>query len=165
MQALVADATDATAVRRALDGADVAYYLVHSLDPADFGEVDRRAAETFTREAARARVSQIVYLGGLGDDSSELSPHLLQPRRDRRDAAGGLRRSRRCGPPSSSAVEAPLRKIVALVDWLAGDDRAALELDAHCSRSRSPTSSATPRTSPARRRRSARPSISEAPRS
>ena len=74
VRALAADATDPTAIGRALEGAEVAYYLVHSLGSADFDEVDRRAAETFAREAARAQVSQIVYLGGLGDDSAESRP-------------------------------------------------------------------------------------------
>ena len=76
VRAVAADVTDPTALRRALEGVDVAYYLVHSLGSADFDAVDRRAATTFAREAERARLSQIVYLGGLGDDASELSPHL-----------------------------------------------------------------------------------------
>ncbi len=71
-----ADATDADAVRRALDGVDVVYYLVHSLGKADFEEQDLRAAETTSAEAADAGVKQIVYLGGLADKNSALSPHL-----------------------------------------------------------------------------------------
>jgi uncharacterized protein YbjT (DUF2867 family) len=71
-----ADATDAQAVRAALEGADVVYYLVHSLGSSDFERRDRVAAETVAREASSAGLRQIVYLGGLGDDSPELSPHL-----------------------------------------------------------------------------------------
>jgi uncharacterized protein YbjT (DUF2867 family) len=71
-----ADATDANAVRRALDGVDVVYYLVHSLGKADFEDRDLRAAETTSAEAADAGVQQIVYLGGLADKDSALSPHL-----------------------------------------------------------------------------------------
>ena len=71
-----ADATDAGSVRAALAGADVAYYLVHSLGSSDFERRDRLAAETVAREAAAAGLRQIVYLGGLGDDSPDLSPHL-----------------------------------------------------------------------------------------
>ena len=37
---------------------------------------DRAAAETVAREARRPGSAQIVYLGGLGDDSPDLSPHL-----------------------------------------------------------------------------------------
>lgn len=76
VRARAADATNPTAVRRALEGVTVLYYLIHSLGSTNFEEVDRRAAQTVAREAARAEVSQIVYLGGLGDDASDLSPHL-----------------------------------------------------------------------------------------
>ena len=71
-----ADAGDATSVRAALEGADVANYLVHSLGSGDFEQRDRMAAETVAREASSAGLAQIVYLGGLGDDSPDLSPHL-----------------------------------------------------------------------------------------
>jgi uncharacterized protein YbjT (DUF2867 family) len=75
-----ADATDRDSVARALDGVDVAYYLVHSLGRHDFEGEDLRAAETTAREAERAGVKQLVYLGGLGDDSPELSAHLRSRR-------------------------------------------------------------------------------------
>ncbi len=86
VRAVAADATDAAAVRPVLEGVDVVYYLVHSLGAPNFGEVDRRAAKTVAEEAARAGVSQIVYLGGLGDDGPELSPHL----RSRAETAAAL---------------------------------------------------------------------------
>jgi uncharacterized protein YbjT (DUF2867 family) len=71
-----ADATDAEAVGRALDGVDVVYYLVHSLGNPDFEERDLRAASTVAAEAERAGVRQLIYLGGLGDTRGELSSHL-----------------------------------------------------------------------------------------
>jgi uncharacterized protein YbjT (DUF2867 family) len=71
-----ADATDRDSVARVLDGAQAVYYLVHSLGSSDFEEQDLRAAETTASEAEHAGVQQLVYLGGLGDDSSDLSPHL-----------------------------------------------------------------------------------------
>ena len=71
-----ADATDGASVAAALAGADVAYYLVHSLGSPDFAFRDRLAAETMAREAAAVGLRQIVYLGGLGDDSPDLSAHL-----------------------------------------------------------------------------------------
>jgi uncharacterized protein YbjT (DUF2867 family) len=70
----------------ALDGIDVAYYLVHSLGSDDFEERDARAARAFSAAAAAAGVGQIVYLGGLGDDGAELSTHL----RSRREVEGLL---------------------------------------------------------------------------
>jgi uncharacterized protein YbjT (DUF2867 family) len=67
---------------RALDGVDVAYYLVHSMEPAagangDFSSRDRSAAENFARAAEKAGVEKVVYLGGIvPEDPGVLSPHL-----------------------------------------------------------------------------------------
>ncbi len=73
---VAADVLDPGSLRRALEGAVVAYYLVHSLGQANFGEVDRRAAANVAAEAARAGIEQLVFLGGLGDDDPDLSEHL-----------------------------------------------------------------------------------------
>jgi uncharacterized protein YbjT (DUF2867 family) len=70
---LAADATDTDAMRRALDGAEVVYHLVHSLGSSDFEELDRAAAEAVVAGAAAGGARQIVYLGGLGEGAS---PHL-----------------------------------------------------------------------------------------
>ena len=64
----------------ALAGCRAAYYLVHSLSSPDFEEREARAAEAFGRAAAEAGVEQIVFLGGLGRDSADLSPHLRSRR-------------------------------------------------------------------------------------
>ncbi len=72
-----ADALDADALRAALAGVDVAYYLIHSIDTGiDFEETDRRAAHTFAAAARDAGVGRLVYLGGLAPDDEELSAHL-----------------------------------------------------------------------------------------
>lgn len=76
-----ADAGDEGSVRAALEGADVAYYLVHSLGSGNFEQRDREAAETVARAASSAGLKQIIYLGGLGDIDDSLSAH-LQSRRD-----------------------------------------------------------------------------------
>jgi uncharacterized protein YbjT (DUF2867 family) len=73
---VAADITDAAQLRPALDGVEVVYYLVHSLGSHGFAERDLAAAAAVAREAERAGVQQVVYLGGLGDDGDELSPHL-----------------------------------------------------------------------------------------
>lgn len=65
----------------ALRGVDVAYYLVHSLDDNDFERLDAEAATAFGKAAADAGVRQIVYLGGLGEDGQDLSPHLRSRRK------------------------------------------------------------------------------------
>jgi uncharacterized protein YbjT (DUF2867 family) len=77
---VVADAATGEGVAEALAGAEVVYYFVHSLGSSDFEEQDRVAAETIAREAARAGVEQIVYLGGLGGDEPDASPHLRSRR-------------------------------------------------------------------------------------
>lgn len=70
------DAADETDLTRALEGVDVAYYLLHSMDgEGDFVERDRRMARAFGDAARRAGVRRIVYLGGL-HPRGRLSPHL-----------------------------------------------------------------------------------------
>ena len=74
------DVSDEASLRAALEGCEAAYYLVHSLDAADFRQRDADAARSFGRAAADAGVRRIVYLGGLGDDSDDLSDHLRSRR-------------------------------------------------------------------------------------
>ena len=117
----VADASDPASVRRVLEGTQVVYYLVHSLDSPDFEERDRQAAETVAREAERAGVAQIIYLGGLGDDAPGLSPHLRSRIETGQRLASGrvpvtvLRAAMVIGPGSAA-----FETIVALVDRLPG---------------------------------------------
>jgi uncharacterized protein YbjT (DUF2867 family) len=82
---VVADAMDEASLG-ALEGTDVVVYLVHSLGARGFEAVDRTAAENVARAAGRARLRQIVYLGGLGDDGPDLSAHL----RSRHETAAAL---------------------------------------------------------------------------
>ena len=85
-EAVGGDVTDAGSLGPALDGADVAIYLVHSLDDPDFERKDADAARAFSAAAAAAGLRQIVYQGGLGDDDHDLSAHL----RSRREVEGLL---------------------------------------------------------------------------
>jgi uncharacterized protein YbjT (DUF2867 family) len=119
VRAMAADVTDADAMRRALEGVEVAFHLVHSLGTPDFAALDRRAAVTVAEAADREGVAQIVYLGGLGDDGPALSSHL----RSRIDTAEALSsgsvpvttlRAAVVVGPGSAAFET----IVALVDRL-----------------------------------------------
>ncbi len=84
--AVGADVHDPDTLPPALEGVDIAYYLVHSLDSADFEQRDAAAARAFGQTAADAGVRQIIYLGGLGDEDGDLSPHL----RSRREVEGLL---------------------------------------------------------------------------
>ncbi|KGH46606.1 NADH-binding protein [Modestobacter caceresii] len=74
------DVGDEASLRTALADCEAAYYLVHSLDSADFQEKDAAAARSFARAAADAGVRRIIYLGGLGNDSDDLSAHLRSRR-------------------------------------------------------------------------------------
>ena len=67
-------------VARAVEGAEIVYYLVHSLGRRDFERQDQVAAENVAAACEHACVKQIVYLGGLGDDDPTASPHLRSRR-------------------------------------------------------------------------------------
>ena len=61
----------------ALKGIRAAYYLIHSMASGDdFHQRDLQAAENFSTAAKSENVSQIIYLGGLGDYEADLSEHL-----------------------------------------------------------------------------------------
>ncbi len=74
-RSLAVDVANEDALRDALSGCEIAYYLVHSLGSGDFRDRDRRLAEGCGRAAAGAGVGRIVYLGGLGHDPE--SEHLV----------------------------------------------------------------------------------------
>lgn len=71
------DVLDPSALDKALEGCDVAYYLIHSMEAGshDFSDRDRSAAVNFRDSAARARLKRVVYLGGLGSGPA-MSKHL-----------------------------------------------------------------------------------------
>ncbi len=71
------DAGLGTGLDRALDGVDVAYFLIHSMEgTAAFADLERRTGEHFAAAAAAAGVPRIVYLGGLLPSNGRLSRHL-----------------------------------------------------------------------------------------
>jgi uncharacterized protein YbjT (DUF2867 family) len=74
------DAVSGRGLDQALEGIDVAYYLVHSMEPSgageEFGMRERAAAENFASAAQRNRVGRVIYLGGPMPDSAEAPPHL-----------------------------------------------------------------------------------------
>jgi uncharacterized protein YbjT (DUF2867 family) len=72
------DVLDGDGLDEAAAGADVAYYLVHSMggDGEDFVARDRRAAQTFGAALARAGVARTIYLGGLEGAGAGGSAHL-----------------------------------------------------------------------------------------
>jgi uncharacterized protein YbjT (DUF2867 family) len=83
------DAVSGAGLADALDDIDVAYFLIHSMEPVAsdassdgaagdlaFGERERTAAENFAREARAAGVKRVIYLGGLVPAQGPASAHL-----------------------------------------------------------------------------------------
>ena len=111
------DVRDADSVRAALEGVEVAYYLVHSMSSTGpFAAADRDAASAFGAAARDAGVRRVVYLGGLG--SGQLSEHL----RSRQEVGRILREATPTTEFRASAVigsgSASFEIVRALVDRL-----------------------------------------------
>jgi uncharacterized protein YbjT (DUF2867 family) len=72
------DAIAGRGLGAALDGIEVAYFLIHSMEGVGngFADLERRAAERFAAAAADAGVRRIVYLGGLVPADGQISRHL-----------------------------------------------------------------------------------------
>ncbi len=75
------DLFSARSIREALQGVDVAYYLVHSMLPSSelfqgsFHDTDLALADNFARGCRDQAVKQVIYLGGLMPEGY-ISPHL-----------------------------------------------------------------------------------------
>ncbi len=84
------DVLDHASLEPAMRGVTAAYYLVHSMGSSgSFEQADREGARNFGEAARSAGVGRIIYLGGLGDDEEQLSPHL----RSRHEVGDFLRQS------------------------------------------------------------------------
>jgi uncharacterized protein YbjT (DUF2867 family) len=154
--------------RRAMEGCQAAYFLVHSMGgSADFAETDRRNARLFAEAAADTpTMERIVYLGGLGDEGDDLSHHLSSRHEVGRILAGGrvpvteLRAAVIIG--SGSASFEMLRNLVEVLPamvtprWV--DTRCSPSPSATCSTPWSPCSTGT--TPPGGSSRSAAPTCS-----
>ncbi|HWF26463.1 MAG TPA: NAD(P)H-binding protein [Solirubrobacteraceae bacterium] len=73
------DAVTGEGLEYALRDIDVAYFLIHSMEPSASGAFDvrdRAAADNFSHAAVGAGVRRIVYLGGLLPARGPASPHL-----------------------------------------------------------------------------------------
>ena len=74
------DVHDPATLEPAMTGCQAAYYLVHSLQDADFERKDAAGATAFGSAAGQAGLGRVIYLGGLGDDADNLSAHLRSRR-------------------------------------------------------------------------------------
>ena len=99
--------TTGAGLHAALDGIDVAYYLIHSMEGAvdgAFAERERASADAFAAAAGAAGLRRVVYLGGLVPADAPLSRHLgSRLAVEQRAARRPCRRGSRCAPRSSSA--------------------------------------------------------------
>lgn len=85
-----ADVLDEASLIAALADVDTAFYMIHSMGTeGSFESQDRVAAENFASAARQAGVRRIIYLGGLGEENKQLSPHL----RSRQEVGAILRES------------------------------------------------------------------------
>ena len=76
-----ADVFDTVQLEKGLEGIEVAYYLLHSMEGSkdhwkEFQTREKTQAKNFLQAATKAGVKRIIYLGGLVNDSLELSPHM-----------------------------------------------------------------------------------------
>ena len=76
-----ADVFEPEELERALNGIEVAYYLLHSMEGnkeqwKEFANREKIQAQNFLKAATNAGVKRIIYLGGLVNDSLSLSPHM-----------------------------------------------------------------------------------------
>ncbi|MFC2164625.1 SDR family oxidoreductase [Acidobacteriota bacterium] len=70
---------DKDSLRKALEGIDTAFYLIHSMGSrGDYARLDRLSAENFRDACIASNVQRIIYLGGLG--SEETASRHLQSR-------------------------------------------------------------------------------------
>jgi uncharacterized protein YbjT (DUF2867 family) len=116
------DAVSGAGLERAMDGIEVAYYLIHSMEPSvdgAFAVRERRAAESFARAAAAAGVRRTVYLGGLIPIGGPASAHLAS----RLEVEGILREASPCPVVLRASIvigagSRPFRLLVRLVERL-----------------------------------------------
>ena len=108
---------DGDALRQALAGVDVFYYLVHSMAAgAGFEAKEKAMAATAADAAAAARVGRIVYLGGLHPQGVQLSTHMRS-----REAVGKV------------FLDCPVDAIVFQAGVVIGSGSASFEMIRHLS--------------------------------
>ena len=76
-----ANVFDVEQLEKALSGTEIAYYLLHSMEGSkdhwkEFASREKIQAQNFLQAATKTGVKRIIYLGGLVNDSLDLSPHM-----------------------------------------------------------------------------------------
>jgi uncharacterized protein YbjT (DUF2867 family) len=84
------DVLDPDSLHEPMRDVNVLYYLIHSLgEGSGFEQLDVQAAQNCSAAAKAAGVERLIYVGGLGDARTQLSPHL----RSRHRTGDALRES------------------------------------------------------------------------
>jgi len=77
VEVIHADAASPSTLKRAFDGVDTAYYLIHNMSRGrDYNAIELDAARNFAQAAEQAGVQHIIYLGGLADPEGQIAPHM-----------------------------------------------------------------------------------------
>ena len=82
LEKIKADAQDYKQVLKALEGIDVVYYLIHSMEGESkdwerFVDLDKRIAKNFADASTECNVKRIIYVGGLVSiPDNEMSKHM-----------------------------------------------------------------------------------------
>lgn len=89
VEVAVANADNLDQVAKALEGIHTVFYLMHSINMGPrFDEIEATMANNFAKAAAMAKVSQIVYLGGIANDA-QISQHLASRANTGKQLAAG----------------------------------------------------------------------------
>jgi uncharacterized protein YbjT (DUF2867 family) len=82
-QYVFGNADDKKILLKALEGIDVAFYLIQSLGAVkDYSIIDRMLAVNFAQAASKCKVKKIIYLGGLGANYDEQLSKYLRSRHE-----------------------------------------------------------------------------------
>jgi uncharacterized protein YbjT (DUF2867 family) len=97
---IVADVNDYSQLVKAMNGVNIAFYLIHSMEGSSkewkkFSQRDRIAAENFAKAATECGVGRIIYLGGLIHEQSNIEGYskLSDHMRSRKEVGDILRTS------------------------------------------------------------------------
>lgn len=79
VELLPGDAVAGSGLEAACEGIDVAYYLIHSMEPTGnvrFDDLEEQAAHNFRLAAERAGIRRLIYLGGMAPPAGRASVHM-----------------------------------------------------------------------------------------
>ncbi|HKJ27636.1 MAG TPA: NAD(P)H-binding protein, partial [Anaerolineales bacterium] len=77
VEVVCADIAEPGSLVPALEDVDSAYYLIHNMASGhNYHHLELEGADNFAQAAHQARVSHIIYLGGLANPHEDIAPHM-----------------------------------------------------------------------------------------